>query len=496
MINLLVNQQGCTAMTINILIVEDERIVARSLKMALEDLGYNVPAIVHSGTQVMSKVAEVRPNLILMDIQLGTGPDGIDVAQAIAQEFDIPIIYITAHSDEVTLNRAKQTQPLGYILKPFQDRDLRTAIETALYKHEMEHCLRKYTQWLSTILSSIGDGVIVTDTQARIMLLNPVAEALTGWSAADAFGKQAIEVFAVMDELSRKRIDNPFEQVMATGETFLLPENSVLVRKNGSEIPINDSLAPIKDVNLNGVSLLRGGTGQITGTVVIFRDATPQRTAAKRLHRHAFYDNLTGLSNRAWFRERLTDAVERVKRNPEYLFAVLLLDMDRFKVVNDSMGHEAGDQLLTATAERLTRSVRTIDTVSRLGGDEFAVLLENLRTEEEAFKVVRRIQDELSKSFNLSGNEVFSNASIGIVLSSIGYSHIDELVRDADIAMYRAKAKGKGRYEIFDTVMRDQVIAASQLEHDLRCVLKRGNLMVYYQPIPLASSATGFSSGQ
>ncbi len=468
-------------MEIKILIVEDDRIVARSLKIALEALEYPDPEIVYSGKQIVQKVAEIKPNLILMDVHLGSGPDGIEVSQTIAQEFDIPIIYITAHSDEKTLNRIRQTEPLGYILKPFRDQELRAAIEIALYKHDMEGRLRKQTQWLATILNSIGDGVIVTDMQARIMMLNPVAEKLTGWSALEAIGKPAAHIFAVINEHSRLLIDNPFVKVIEAGETISLPEHSVLIRKDGSEVPIGDSLAPIKD--LRGVSLLRGGSRQITGTVAVFHDNTQQRTTAKRLHRHAFYDNLTGIPNRAWFRERLTDAVERVKRYPEYLFAVLLLDMDRFKVINDSMGHDAGDQLLIGTATRINHSIRTIDTASRLGGDEFAVLLENLRSEEEAFKVVQRIHEELSKPFHLNGKEIFTNASIGIVLSSIGYSHIDELIRDADIAMYRAKAKGKGRHQVFDTEMRDQVVAASQLEHDLRSVLKRGNLLVHYQPI-------------
>jgi diguanylate cyclase (GGDEF)-like protein len=177
------------------------------------------------------------------------------------------------------------------------------------------------------------------------------------------------------------------------------------------------------------------------------------------------------------------DAIQRVQRQPEYLFALLLLDLDRFKVVNDSLGHLTGDQLLSAVATRLIKTSRSVDTVARLGGDEFAILLENLHSEEEAFKIAQRIHQDLSVPFNLGGHEVFTNASVGIVLSSIGYEHLEELIRDADIAMYRAKASGRGCYQIFDTTMRDQVVANSYLENELRRTIERQGLTVYYQPI-------------
>ncbi|PSB01125.1 GGDEF domain-containing response regulator [Merismopedia glauca] len=468
-------------MATSILIVEDEKIVARDLQLVLEDLGYSVPAIANTGELAIQKAFELKPDLILMDIRLLGEMDGISTAQIVVDQLDIPIVYLTAHSDETTLARAKLTHPYGYLIKPFEERELRAVIEIALYKHEMECRLKENAQWLSTVLNSIGDAVLTTDAEGRITMLNAVAEKLTGWSCEEALNRPSTDVFNLIHEASRKIVSNPINEAISTQKIVMLPPLTLLVRKDGIEIPIEDSVAPI--TLHKGTAPIQDGKGQITGAVVIFRDVTQQRLSAKKLHRHAFYDDLTNLPNRAWFRERLTDAVERVKRQPDYLFAVLLLDLDRFKVVNDSLGHAAGDQLLIAVAERLTKACRIVDTISRLGGDEFAILLEFLKTEQEAAHVAQRIHRELSLPFYLEGQEVFTNASIGIVSSSAGYEQIEELIRDADIAMYRAKAQGKGSYQVFDTQMRDQIVAASRLERDLRHALEREQLEVYYQPI-------------
>jgi diguanylate cyclase (GGDEF)-like protein/PAS domain S-box-containing protein len=468
-------------MSASLLVIEDERIVARDLKLSLEALGYRVPAIADTGEMAIAKADELRPDLILMDIRLAGEIDGITAAQTILDQFDIPVIYLTAHSDESTLARAKYTRPLGYIIKPFEEQELYAIVEMALYKHKMEMQLKENAQWLSTVLNSIGDGVITTDTAGRITLLNPVAEKLTGWCCGEAIGRDSAEVFKIIHELTRKTVPSPITEAINTCKVVLLPKQTLLVRKDGIEVPIEDSVAPISQHR--GTTAIQNGPGNVTGAVVIFRDLTQQRLDASKLHRRAFYDDLTNLPNRAWFRERVTDAIARVKRQPDYLFALLLLDLDRFKVINDSLGHLIGDQLLNAVATRLVNASRTIDTVARLGGDEFAIVLENLRSEEEALKVAQRIHQDLSVPFFLDGQEVFTNASVGIVLSSVGYEHLEELVRDADIAMYRAKANGRGCYQVFDTTMREQVMANSHLESELRRAIERQGLTVYYQPI-------------
>ena len=468
-------------MKANILIVEDESIVAQDLQFTLEDLGYDASETANTGELAIQKAAAINPDLILMDIRIIGEMDGITTATKILQQFDIPIVYLTAHADEDTLAKAKHTSPYGYIIKPFDERELHTTIEIALYKHQQEQKLRITAQWLETILQSIGDGVIATDEQGAITFLNPAAEKLTGWSLKQAKGKQSEEVFQIIDSNTRKALDSPVAKVLKTNTVFHLPSDILLIKKDGQEIYINDSVSPI--INHRGIVPLGDDQGKLVGTVIIFRDATEQKLAAQNLHRKAFYDSLTNLPNRDWFRERLTDAVERVKRNADYLFAVLFLDLDRFKTVNDSLGHSVGDQLLIAVSARLTKSVRSFDTVARLGGDEFAILLESLQNPRESCKVAQRILQELSTPFRIDGNEILTSSSIGIVLSSTEHRQIDELVRDADIAMYRAKEKGRGCYEVFDTEMRQQVMEHSQLENELRVAIAENQLTVYYQPI-------------
>jgi len=212
-------------------------------------------------------------------------------------------------------------------------------------------------------------------------------------------------------------------------------------------------------------------------------DITERKLAEEQLVFDALHDSLTGLPNRALFMDRLGHAVSREMRNKDSIFAVCFLDMDRFKVLNDSLGHTVGDKLLVAISERLAESLRPDDTVARLGGDEFAVLLEDLKDSNEGLHIVRRIQEKLSQSFDMDGEEVFTSASIGITFSSGGYDNPEHLLRDADIAMYHAKSKGNARYQVFDNDMYDNAVAQLQLETDLRLALNQRDFCLYYQPI-------------
>ena len=209
-----------------------------------------------------------------------------------------------------------------------------------------------------------------------------------------------------------------------------------------------------------------------------------QLQESKDHFRHAaFHDALTNLPNRALLAENLAFVIERAKNSEDYQFAVLFLDLDRFKNVNDSLGHTIGDQLLIAMARRLESCIREVDMVARLGGDEFAILLDGITNATEATNMARRIQQRLSTPFNLSGHEVFTTTSIGIALSSTGYDHPENMLRDADTAMYRAKAQGKACYEVFDKGMHTHAVYLLQMENDLRRALDREEFCVYYQPI-------------
>lgn len=257
-----------------ILIVEDENIVAFNIQKRLEELGYTVVAVIPSGEAAIQKVAENYPDLVLMDIKLKGRVDGIEAAEQIRSQFPIPVVYLTAYTDEETLNRAKLTEPYGYILKPFEARDLGTTIEVALYKHQIEQQLREREQWLATTLKSIGDAVIATDSQGLVTFMNPVAEALTRWKQEEVLGNDVTQVFHAINETTREIVENPVKLALEQGVTVGLANHTLLITKDGSEIPIDDCAAPIKN-----------DAGSILGAVLVFYDVTEQQQAKALLQK-------------------------------------------------------------------------------------------------------------------------------------------------------------------------------------------------------------------
>jgi diguanylate cyclase (GGDEF)-like protein/PAS domain S-box-containing protein len=231
------------------------------------------------------------------------------------------------------------------------------------------------------------------------------------------------------------------------------------------------------------VSLVRDQYSKSVHLIFQIQDITDRKLAEQQLHHDAFHDALTGLPNRALFMDHLKLAIGRSKRSGKQLFAVLYLDLDRFKIINDSLGHTIGDQLLVGIADRLKNNLRPGDTVARLGGDEFTILVEDIADEKESVQVAERIQNELSVPFMLNGREVFTTVSMGIAPGSTGYERAEDILRDADTAMYRAKSLGKARYEIFDKAMHARAINLLQMETDMRRALERNEFLIHYQPI-------------
>jgi diguanylate cyclase (GGDEF)-like protein len=213
------------------------------------------------------------------------------------------------------------------------------------------------------------------------------------------------------------------------------------------------------------------------------QDISARRSAESQLQHIAFHDNLTGLINRARFRDALSQAIARTQADPRRKFAVMYLDFDRFKLVNDTLGHSVGDQFLVAATQRIVQHVRPTDVVGRLGGDEFAILLDDVESESVTLALAERLQLALCQPYRVGGTEIASSASIGITLSTIGYHSADEVLRDADIAMYRAKSTGRAQHALFDTALRSQVSSQVQLEMDLRNAIESDQLRIAYQPI-------------
>lgn len=255
-----------------ILIVEDERLVVRDIQLRLERFGYEVVGSTRLGEDAVNMAEQLTPNLVLMDIRLDGQMDGIEAANEIRTRFNLPVVFLTAYADEDTLQRARISEPFGYILKPFDERELRTVIEMALYKHQAESKLRLSERRYAITLSSIGDGVIATNKNGEITFMNPVASALTGWDGDEVLGLPLTKVFYIINEVTRKTVESPVAKVLRSGKITGLANRTVLLAKDGREIPIDDCGAPIIDDN-----------NEITGAVLVFHDVTRQRRADEKL---------------------------------------------------------------------------------------------------------------------------------------------------------------------------------------------------------------------
>ncbi len=259
---------------ITILIVEDEAIVAADLAGKLRRLGYEVVGTAARGEDAVTMAESLQPHLVLMDIRLESSMDGIRATEEIHRRSDVPVIYLTAHSDAATLSQAKLTGPFGYILKPFEERELAAQIELALYKHQADRQIREQREWLRVTLSSIGDAVIATDGDERISFLNPAAESLTGWKADEAMGRPLRSVFHLVNERTGQALEGPVARVLREGRVVPLANHAAVVAKDGRMVPIEDTAAPILDA-----------MGQVIGAVLVFHDVTKKRRAEEALQR-------------------------------------------------------------------------------------------------------------------------------------------------------------------------------------------------------------------
>ena len=257
-----------------ILIVEDEILVREDIEDCLEDLGHEVVSVASTGAEALSQIPTARPDLVLMDIRLKGDMDGVETARQIRTNFRLPVIFLTAHADDATLQRAKAADPVGYIVKPFAETTVNAVIQTALHKHERDRCLRESEEWLTTTLGCIGDAILATDSSGRIRFVNRVAEALTGWSAEEAMGKDVDTVFRLRDGGTREPVPCPVATILRDGKSLELAADTILVCRDGSERQIADSASPIKDK-----------AGNVIGAVLVFRDTAERLRAAEALRR-------------------------------------------------------------------------------------------------------------------------------------------------------------------------------------------------------------------
>jgi diguanylate cyclase (GGDEF)-like protein/PAS domain S-box-containing protein len=427
---------------IRILIVEDEGLIARDIEDMVRNAGYEIGAVVGTGEEAVEKAETTHPDLILMDIILRGEMDGVEAAEKIREGFNIPVIYLTAHTDENTLQRAKLTEPLGYTLKPVDQKELMTVIEMALYKHQMEEKLRERQGWLSTILQSIGEGVIATDRFGNITFMNPVAEKLTGWNQPESIGKPLTSVLHLVDEDTGKLVRVAIPELLANNSSNPLNGNIQIVNYV-EKIPIELASSVIQDEVEN-----------ICGLVLVLHDLTERKRYEEKLRYNAVTDHLTELPNRFLFFDRLNMALAQAQRDFQKL-GILMLDLDEFKKVNDTHGHNVGDQLLRGVASRLLNMFRKGDTIARWGGDEFILLLPEIRQAEAAKNVAERILHSFHKPFEFNGLKISITASIGVAIYAEDGSDADTLIKNADIAMYHAKDSGRNCYHQYTHEQRE-----------------------------------------
>jgi diguanylate cyclase (GGDEF)-like protein/PAS domain S-box-containing protein len=319
-------------------------------------------------------------------------------------------------------------------------------------------------------LNSIGDAVICTDISGNVTFLNLVAEKMTGWSSLEAVGRTMSEVFRIVDATTREPIPNPMELAIGQNRTLNLPSNCLLLQRHGLEIPIEDSVSPIHDRE-----------GLATGAVLVFRDVSAARAMALEMTYSAQHDFLTGLPNRMLFNDRVRQAIALAQRRTKRA-AVMFLDLDGFKHINDSLGHPIGDKLLQSIATCLVACVRTSDTVSRQGGDEFVVLLAEMEQSEDAAITARRMLRSVAEVHSIDQHDLHVTTSIGLSVFPDDGLDAETLIKNADTAMYQAKENGRQGYQFFKTAMNVRAVERQFIEESLRTALERSEFALHYQP--------------
>jgi diguanylate cyclase (GGDEF)-like protein/PAS domain S-box-containing protein len=412
------------------------------------------------------RIAAVLVNLFVSD---GHGMDTFD--RIFQTSPDIPILVLSTHEHENAAKLAVQHGAQDYILEDHLDSYfLPKALRNMLERSSNAEALFREKERAQVTLNSIGDAVVCTDVSGKVTFLNPIAEALTGWSADQAIGQPFVEVFRIIDVLDHRHAIDPMALVIETNKTLNLPEGSVLIRRDGVESAIEDSTAPIHDRR-----------GCVTGGVMVFHDVTQARAMAQKMSHLAQYDYLTDLPNRLLINDRLSQAICAAHRLQQHL-AVLFVDVDRFKHVNDSLGHSIGDKLILSIAQRLVASVRSSDTISRQGGDEFVVLLSSVAHEADAALSAQKILTVAGMPHRVQGHDLEITLSVGISIYPDDGTDAETLVRNADTAMLNAKDNGRNNYQFFRPAMNEHALERQSIEGSLRHALDRGEFVLHYQP--------------
>jgi diguanylate cyclase (GGDEF)-like protein/PAS domain S-box-containing protein len=456
-----------------ILLIESDLGAATFIRAALaesrdESFAVEWVANLNAGLERLSKggIKAILLNLSLSDSQ---GIETFDKLNLIACH--VPILILSDLDQEDIAQQAIQRGAQDYLLAGhINGYSLPRAIRNIMERKMAEEALFIEKERAQVTLNSIGEAVISTDIAGNVTYLNVVAERMIGWSQAEAKGQPFTNVFRIVDSATRETMRSPMDLAIQENKPVGLAIDSVLIRRDGVEASIENSAAPIRD---------RGG--RVTGAVIVFHDISETRSMALKMSHLAQHDYLTDLPNRLLLNDRLTQAISLARRRRKQL-AVLFLDVDRFKHINDSLGHLIGDKLLQSVARRLTKCVRGSDTVSRQGGDEFVVLLADVEHATAAGYSAAKILSAQAEKHCISEHDLNVTLSIGISVFPDDGEDAETLIKNADAAMYHAKGNGRDNYQFFKQDMNDRAVERQSLEGSLRQAVARQEFILHYQP--------------
>jgi diguanylate cyclase (GGDEF)-like protein/PAS domain S-box-containing protein len=462
-----------TAVTCRVLLVEDIESEAKLVVKHLRRVSGWRYIIEHCERLEpgLERAREDHFDVVLLDLNLPDG-SGIEVCQRMhAAAPQTPIVVLTNQTSVELGTKALREGAQDYLIKreidgPLLGRAIRYAIERA----KTDRALRASEQRYALAVAGANDGIWDWNLREREVYFSSRWKAILGY-ADNEIADRIEEWFDRVDQRDRETFENALNLHLEGRIGFFECEYR-MITKGGDVRWVSSRGLAVRDEN--------GQSQRMAGSMT---DITRRKQTEARLLHEAMHDALTGLPNRILFMDRLDLALRRYRRDASKLFAVLFFDLDRFKHVNDSLGHAVGDELLAQIAGRLHGCLRPGDTLARLGGDEFAIVLNDISGPTDAIYVVERLQDALSKEVEIEAHSVYTSASIGIAISADHYRTPDEMLRDADIAMYRAKSSGQATYAVFDTYMHDQAMFQHRMETDLRRALDKGEFDIFYQPI-------------
>jgi diguanylate cyclase (GGDEF)-like protein/PAS domain S-box-containing protein len=393
--------------------------------------------------------------------------------------FGIPILILSDLQNENNARQAVQRGAQDYLLKEYLDSyTLPRVLHSVIGQKAAEDALFIEKERAEVTLNSIGDAVLSTNISGEVTYLNLVAEKMTGWRREEAVGRPLAEVFQIIDGTTRQPSPNPMDMAVRQNETVGLSANCILIRRDGFEAAIEDSAAPIHD-----------RSGLVTGAVMVFHDVSASRAMTLKMSHSAQHDFLTDLPNRMLSNDRLAQSIAMARRHGKQL-AVIFLDLDHLKHINDSLGHAIGDRVLQAVAQRLVACVRSSDTVSRQGGDEFVILLSEVEHAKDAAFTAEKMRIALTAPYFIEQHDLHVSVSMGISVYPDDGQDAETLIKCADIAMYHAKESGRDNFQFFRQDMNVRAAERQSVEGHLRRALERHEFVLHYQPtVNLATGA-------